>query len=153
MKPFESFMAPRLDEFLPYRRRLGYKMKSFRSHLHAFDRYLREQESKEKLLDPSFFLEMRSNLKKQPSSVNDMLSAVRAFFKFMLRRGYYEQNPVADIPYLKENIIVPFVFPPEQTDQLLVAVCKRFHPTEKRFLTNLAIYMAILLMARCALRI
>jgi site-specific recombinase XerD len=153
MKPFESFMAPRLDEFLAYRQRLGYKTGGFKSHLNIFDRYLKEKEGKEILLDPSFFLEMRANLRLQPSSVNNILSAARAFFKFMVRRGYYEKNPVEDIPYLKENIIVPFVFSPAQTERLLVAVCKRFHYTKGLFLTDLAIYTAISLMARCGLRI
>jgi integrase len=153
MKPFESFMAPRLDEFIAYRKRLGYKMGGFKSHLNIFDRYLKKKEGKETLLDPSFFLEMRANLRLQPSSVNSILSAARAFFKFMVRRGYYEKNPVEDIPYLKENIIVPFVFSPAHTDQLLEAVCKRFHYTKGLFLTDLAIYTAILLMARCGLRI
>ena len=112
MKPFESFMAPRLDEFLLYRQRLGYKARSFKSYLHIFDRYLKEKESKETLLDPSFSLEMRANLRLQPSSVNHILSAARAFFKFMVRGGYCEKNPVGDIPYLKENIVVPFIFSP-----------------------------------------
>lgn len=62
MKPFESFMAPRLDEFLVYRKGLGYKMRGLTSQLTAFDRYLKKNESKEKLLAPSFFLEMRANL-------------------------------------------------------------------------------------------
>lgn len=153
MKPFESFMAARLDEFLAYRQGLGYKMGCFKSHLNIFDRYLKQKESKETLLDPSFFLEMRANLRRQPSSVNSILSAARAFFKFMVRCGYYEKNPVEDIPYLKENIVVPFIFSPEQTDQLLEAFCKNFHHTKGLFLTDLAIYTAILLMARCALRI
>ncbi len=153
MKPFESFMAPRLDEFLVYRKSLGYKMRGFTSQLSAFDRYLKEKESKEKLLGPSFFLEMRANLNMQPSSVNTILSAARVFFAYMVRCGYYEQNPVAGVPELKQNIIVPFVFSPEQTNQLLAAVCKRFHHTKGLFLRNLAIYTAILLMARCGLRI
>ncbi|MBC8247252.1 MAG: tyrosine-type recombinase/integrase [Deltaproteobacteria bacterium] len=153
MKPFESFMAPRLDEFLVYREGLGYKMKGFTSQLRAFDRYLKEKESKEKLLGPSFFLEMRANLNMQPSSVNTLLSAARVFFEYMVRCGYYKQNPLGDIPQLKKNTIVPFVFSPEQTDQLLSGVCKRFHHTKGLFLRNLAIYVAILLMARCGLRI
>jgi integrase len=153
MKPFESFMAPRLDEFLAYRKGLGYKMRGFISQLRAFDRYLKEKESKEKLLSPSFFLEMRATLKMQPSSVNKILSAARVFFDFMVRRGYYEQNPLDNIPQLKQNTIVPFIFSPEQTNQLLAAVCKRFHHTSGLFIRNLAIYTAILLMARCGLRI
>ena len=146
-------MAPRLDEFLLYRKGLGYKMRGFISHLRAFDRYLKEKQSKDKPLSPSFFLEMRANLKMQPSSVNRILSAARVFFDFLVRRGYYEQNPVGDIPQLKQNTIVPFVFSPEQTNQLLAAVCERFHHTKGLFLTNLSIYTAILLMARCGLRI
>ena len=141
MKPFESFMATRLEEFLVYRQRLGYKTGGFKSHLNIFDQYLKEKVRKEKVLDPSFFLEMRANLRLQPSSINNILSAARAFFKFMVRQGYYEQNPVGDIPYLKENIVVPFIFSPEHTEQLLVAVCKRFHHTKGLFLTDLAIYI------------
>lgn len=153
MKSFESFMAPRLDEFLAYRKGLGYKMRGFTSQLSAFDLYLKKNESKEKLLAPSFFLEMRANLNMQPSSVNALLSAVRVFFEYMVRQGHYEQNPVGDIPQLKKNVIVPYIFTPEQTNQLLAAVCKRFHHTKRLFLRNLAIYTAILLMARCGLRI
>ncbi len=153
MKPFESFLAPRLDEFLAYRQHLGYKTAGFKSHLHIFDRYLKERAVKETSLDPTFFLEMRANLRLQPSSVNNIVSAARAFFKFMVRQGYCEQNPAGDIPYLKENTVVPFVFSPEQTDQLLAAVCKSFHQTKGLFLTDLAIYTAMLLLARCGLRI
>ncbi len=146
-------MAPRLDEFLVYREGLGYEMEGFTSHLHTFDRYLKEKESQEKLLEPFFFLEMRANLKMEASSVNKILSATRVFFGFMVRRGYYKQNPVGDIPQLKQNTIVPFIFSPGQTNQLLSAVYKRFHHTKRLFLTNLAIYTAMLLMARCGLRI
>ena len=153
MKPFESFLAQRLDEFLVYRNNLGYKMGGFKSHLNVFDRYVKEKESKETVLDPSFFLEMRANLKMQPNSVNKILSAARVFFAYMVRQGYYGQNPVMDIPELKKNTIVPFIFSPEQTNQLLAAVCHRFHHTKRRFLKDLAIYTAILLMARCGLRI
>jgi site-specific recombinase XerD len=153
MKPFESFMAARIDEFLAYRKSLGYEMKGLTSQLHTFDRYLKQKESQEKLLEPSFFLEMRAGLRMQPSSVNKVLSAARVFFAFTVRRGYCEQNPVANVPELKQNLIVPFVFSPEQTSELLAAVCKRFHHTRRLFLTSLAIHTAILLMARCGLRI
>ena len=139
MKPFESFLAPRLNEFLAYRRQLGYKTAGFKSHLHIFDRYLKQTALKETVLEPMFFLEMRAKLRLQPSSINNIVSAACAFFKFMVRQGYYEQNPVGDIPYLKENTVVPFIFSPEQTDQLLAAVCKSVHQTAGLFLTDLAI--------------
>jgi site-specific recombinase XerD len=153
MKPFESFLAPQLEEFLAYRQSLGYQMKGFASRLRVFDRYLAQSQVPDKPLDPSFFLEMRANLKMQPSSANTTCSAARVFFDYMVRRELYEHNPLGQIPELKKNTIVPFIFSPEQTDQLLDAVGKRIPRTKRRFLTNLSIYTAVLLMARCGLRI
>lgn len=153
MKNFESFLAPQLNEYLVYRKNLGYSLRSVRSHLLAFDRYLTEIEANWSSLDPSFFLEMRANLNVQSDSVNKILSAARFFFQFLVRLEYVAENPLEDIPALKENTVVPFVFSPEQTDQLLEAICKRMRRRQSFFLTDLAIYTAILLLARCGMRI
>jgi len=153
MKPFESCLAPRFAEFLDYREQLGYKIKSFATHLRVLDRYLVEKQIPDKPLAPSLFLEMRADLKLQASSVNAILSAARSFFEYMVRRGLYERNPVAGIAQLKKNTIVPFIFTPQQTDQLLAAVHARFRHTRRRFVKDLAIYTAVMLMARCGLRI
>jgi integrase/recombinase XerD len=153
MKPFESFLAPLMEEFLIYRKTLGYEIRQFRSHLGIFDRYIAENNSEPEVFSPDFFLEMRANLKIQPSSVNTAISAARTFFKFLVRRGYYKDNPLQDIPQLKKHTIVPFIFTPEQTDQLLEAICKRFHKTKRRFLRDLAVYVALLLLVRCGMRI
>ena len=153
MKPFESFLAPLMEEFLIHRKTLGYEIRQFRSHLGIFDRYIAENNSEPEVFSPDFFLEMRANLKIQPSSVNTAISAARTFFKFLVRRGYYKDNPLQDIPQLKKHTIVPFIFTPEQTDQLLEAMCKRFHKTKRRFLRDLAVYVALLLLVRCGMRI
>ena len=153
MKPFKSFLAPQLNEHISYRESLGYATKSHRSHLLIFDRYLEKNQRDSKLLEPSFFLEMRASLKMQPSSVNAILSVTRTFFQFLVRRGYYSKNPLRDIPPLKKNTIVPFVFTPQQTDQLLGAICKGFRITKTHFLTELALYLEVLLLARCGMRI
>jgi integrase/recombinase XerD len=153
MKPFESFLAPQLDEFLTYRESQGYKVKTYKTALQIFDRYLVENIRDSTLLEPVFFLEMRANLKMEPSSINAVVSATRTFFQFLVRRGYYRKNPLQDMPHLKKHTIVPFVFSPEQTDQLLEAMCKRFHKTKGCFLKDLAIYMALLLLVRCGMRI
>lgn len=140
MKPFESFLATQLDQFLAYRQRLSFTTKAHRSYLHTFDRYLKEQKADWDLLKPSFFLELRANLNMEPRSVNKILSTVRVFFHFLVRRGYYEQNPLIDIPPLKEKIFIPFVFSPQQIDQLLGSICKRLRKTEGHFLKELALY-------------
>lgn len=153
MKNFKSFLSVQLNEYLAYRERLGYSLKSIRAHLLVFDRYLWETEADWKVIQPSFFLEMRANLTMDSGSVNKILSAARFFFQFLIRQGYLEENPLNNIPPLKEKIVVPFIFSPEQTDQLLDAVCKSVRRSGSFFLSDLAIYIAILLLARCGMRI
>jgi len=96
---------------------------------------------------------IRTHLTLQASSVNHVLSVTRGFFRFLVRRGTFEKNPLLDIPPLKEEITVPFIFSPEQTDQILKAICKTMQRGQASFLKELALYMAILLMARCGMRI
>ena len=153
MKIFESFLAPLFDEYLIYRRNLGYTTETTLNNLKVFDRYVKEKKIEKGLLKPSFFLELRAALKLESRSVNRVLSSVRVFFQHLVRKGIYEQNPLQDIPLLPENDIVPFVFTPEQIDQLLIAVCKRIRKAQWCYLKDLSQYMAMVLIARCGLRI
>jgi len=153
MKNFESFMAPQLEEFLAYRESLGYSIKPYRSHLNIFDRYLKNTKAGWDSFYPGIFLDMRANLNMESRSVNRIISSARVFFQFLIRRGYVTENPLKDIPLLKENTIIPFVFSPEQIDQLLGAICKRSCKSKSHFLHELALYMAVVLLARCATRI
>jgi len=133
MKPFESFLSPQLNEFLTYRETLGYTMRRRRSHLIVFDRYLKDTDANWNSFEPSFFLRMRADLGKEPRHTNQILIITRVFFQFLLRRGYLEENPLQDIPLLKENVSIPFLFSPEQTDQLLAAFCKRIRRRKEFF--------------------
>jgi integrase/recombinase XerD len=153
MKNFESFLAPQLKEYALYRQNLGYSKKNIRWSLLAFDRYLRQQNTDWDKLQPSFFLELRGKINKKPRTVNVILSALRSFFQFLVRKGICPENPLKDIPPVPERYFIPFVFSPEQTDQLLEVLCQRLRRSEKYFLLDLALYMAIVLMARCGLRI
>jgi len=153
MKPFESFLAPKLEEFIAYRLSLGYAKRGIRSTLLSFDQYLKEQQAEGVLLPPSFFLELREKINNPPRTVNRILSILRSFFLFLVRQGIYCENPLQDIPPLPERYFVPFVFSPEQIEQLLQAVCKRIRPTREHFLNDVALYLAIVLLARCGMRI
>jgi integrase/recombinase XerD len=86
-------------------------------------------------------------------SVNQFLSSVRVFFNFMVRMDYYTANPLKDIPPMPEHSFAPFIFSPEQTEQLIEAVCSRIRKEPRYYLKDLAEYVAILLLARCGLRI
>jgi site-specific recombinase XerD len=153
MKRFESFLASQLEEFLAYREHLGYAKQTPLSHLRTFDRYLKKKKPVEEILLPSFFLELRADLKIESRSVNRVLSTVRVFFRFLKRQEYYPENPLRDIPYLPENSILPFVFSPAEIDQLLATICKNMRKSKWYYLKDLSGYMAILLLARCGLRI
>jgi len=153
MNNFHSFLAPQLNEYLLYRQNLGYSISASRTHLIAFDRYLIKTNADCKTLQPCFFLEMRANLDMESRTVNMVFSSLRGFFKFLLRLELVRNNPLQDIPPLRENGIVPFVFSPMQTEQLLQAVCERVRRSEKHFLIDLALYTVILLLARCGMRI
>ena len=153
MKPFESFMAPQLEDYVLYRLNLGYAKKGLRWRLLAFDRYLKEQNADWDLLEPFFFLELREKINKGPQTVNKILSTIRGFFQYFVRQDIYQENPLKDIPPLPEGYFIPFVFSPVEIEQFLEVVCNRLRRSEKYFLTDLAPYMAILLIARCGLRI
>jgi integrase/recombinase XerD len=153
MKAFESFMAPWFLKYLRYReKQLGYST-DINSFLRTFDQYLCKTRTDWKQLEPSFFLQFRTDLKQSPQTVNAILAAVSGLFQFLVRRGICEDNPLEGLPRLPTRHFIPFVFSFEQTDALLQAVCKRIRNTREHFLTDVAIYMAILLLARCGMRI
>ena len=153
MKNFESFLAPQLNKFITYRQDLGYSIKPIRSYLLRFDRYVKEQKIKPGVLQPSFFLELRNNLKMEPMTINRLLSCVRGFFNFMVRTDHYRVNPLTDIPPLPEHSFAPFIFSATQTDQFIEALCNRIRKEPRYYLKDLSEYMAVVLMARCGLRI
>lgn len=110
MKNFESFLASHLNKFVAYRQHLGYSLQPMRYSLLFFDRYVKDKKIKPGVLSPSFFLELRGNLKMEPKSVNGYLSSIRAFFDFMVRTGCYTENPLKDIPRIPEYSFAPFIF-------------------------------------------
>jgi integrase len=154
MNKYKSFLAPQLQQYVIYRYNLGYSMKASLSHLKTFDRYLMQKQAVQVLLQPSFFMRMQADLKIEARSVNRILSSVRVFFNYLVRTGTYSQNPLKDIPYLPENDIMPYIFSPEQVNQLLSAVSNQIRKAAQRlYLKDLSGYMAMVLLARCGLRI
>jgi integrase/recombinase XerD len=154
MNKFKSFLAPQLQQYLIYRHHLGYSMKTSLSHLKTFDRYLMQKQVEQVLLQPLFFMAMQADLKIEPRSVNNIVAAVRVFFNYLVRNGLYKQNPLKDIPYLPENDIMPYIFSPLQVNHLLSAVSSRIRKEARHlYLMDLSYYMAVVLLARCGLRI
>ena len=103
MKPFESFLAPKLNEFLTYRQKLGYSLKTIRYHLRLFDRYVMDKNAGWDSFKPDFFLDMRSDIKLEKNSVNANIWATRNFFQFLIRQGHIKENPLQDIHSLRKT--------------------------------------------------
>jgi len=154
MNKFKSFLAPQLEKYVIYRHNLGYAMKASLSHLTTFDRYLMQKQAQRILLQPSFFIRMQADLKIEARSVNNIIASVRVFFNYLVRTGAYRQNPLKDIAYLPENDIMPYLFSPQQVNQLLSAISSRIRKKAQHlYLMDLSYYMAVMLLARCGLRI
>ena len=153
MRYFESFLSQQFEDYMLYRHQLGYDTYSLRWVLKTLDRYLLAQNAGSEDLTPAFFLNLRANLRTQYKSINRVMSTTRMFFDYLLRIQYCQQNPLKDIPLLPEERFIPFIFAPEQIDALLDAVCGRLRQNAKHFVKNLGVYLAILLLARCGMRI
>ena len=153
MKHFESFLAKHLEDFLGYRLNLGYNYRNQLFVLRQLDQYVKKAQPESGPLSPTFFLTMRSSLKMEPMSVNSVICMARGFFDFMVRKGHYDKNPVRDVPFLRTNVVAPFIFSRQQTDQLLTALCQSIRKKPSQYLKDLTIYVAILLLARFGMRI
>ena len=151
MKKFKSFLAPKMKEFLTHRQSLGYKQTN-RTYLLSLDRYLQEKNADWHALNPDFFLEYRSHFK-EPITANRHISTIRVFFQFLVRQGVCETNPLQDIPEVPQRIFIPFIFTPDQVEQLLEAVSKRLRKNKRYYLKDLGLYVAMVLIAHCGLRI
>ena len=89
-----------------------------------------------------------------PDQINHLMASVRVFFNYLVRTGAYNHNPLKDIPYLPENDIMPYIFSPQQVNHLLSAVSNQIRKGSRRiYLKDLSGYMAMVLLARCGLRI
>jgi site-specific recombinase XerD len=153
MKSFESVLADRLEEFYTYRQKLGYARNPLLDHLKLLDRYLCQQKATADKLHPYLFLDLKTHLKLSPSTINRVIRIGRAVFNFMIRNDYCRENPLRDIPTLPEHSFIAFIFSPQQTDELLSAVCKTIRKDPKYFVKDLGVYIVHVLLACCGMRI
>ena len=153
MNRFESFLAQQFEDYMTYRRQLGYDTDNLRWALKTVDRYLVTQNAGPKDLTPVFFLGLRAAVRIQNKSINRLLCCTRKLFEYLVRIEYCQENPLRDIPWLPEEHFIPFIFSPAQIEQLLAAVCRCLRKNAKDFVQDLGSYLAILLLARCGMRI
>jgi site-specific recombinase XerD len=153
MSPFESFLSGQFEDYIAYRHQLGYDTKGLQWVLRTLDRHLLRKKAEPVDLTSAFFLTLQAGLQAQSKSVNCLLSTTRMFFNYLVRKDVCQDNPLKDIPLLAEERFIPFIFSPAQIDRLLEALGRSLRREPTCFVKELGIYLAILLLARCGMRI
>lgn len=154
MKKFNSFLKEKLEEYIVYRKKNGYLMleTDLRSSLRKLDRYVNEKQSNYNSFTPLYFLQYRNQLNLDQGSVDKAIGEFRGFFQFLVRQGICDENPLQDIPNYGRKIFIPFIFSPEETEKLLRAVQQNIRNTQAYFFHDMALYLAMVLLAKCGLR-
>ena len=153
MRHFKSSLTLLLEEYITYQCSLGYTESNLRPWLYAFDQYVCDKKACLNNLMPPFFLDLKKSLKEKQQTFNAILLAVRGFFNYLVRRQIIDENPVIDICSYTPNAFIPFVFSPNQINKLLSAVLSSIRKDSMYFFQDYSVYMALLLLARCGMRI
>ena len=86
MKPFESFLAPLIEQYIVYRQGLGYRDANIRYLLFPLDHYVKDRQAHWESFTPNFFLDLRGKLKQEPKTINRIMTGMRGFFHFLHRQ-------------------------------------------------------------------
>jgi site-specific recombinase XerD len=153
MIPFKSPLADLIRQYIDYRKSLGYRDKALPGQLLVLDRIIAYQDIGLQDLTPSFFLDIRLSYKDRPDTFNAMLLGMRGFLNYLTRCQVICYNPLTDITAYPQNAFIPFVFSPEQINQMMIHIQNTIPRDPDHFLAGYSIYVAILLLARCGMRI
>jgi site-specific recombinase XerD len=146
---FNSFLTAYFEDYLSYRKDVGYTCGNLRWFFSTFDRFVCGHDYGWRDLNPARLLEFRDTIEAEPVTVNKIFILLRGFFDYLVRMELLETNPASDIPPIRENAYIPYVFTPEEIEKLLKAVEKNIRKRhEYDFLKHLSVYTAIMLMAR-----
>jgi len=153
MKPFESFLAEKLEAFIAYRKSLGYSDIHMRTYLRHLDRYVIQHHSQWQDFTGVYFLCFKASLNLAPKTVNSIVSMIRLFFRYLQRIGFVESNPLQDIPEETLDPYIPWIFSEEETERLLNAASGHIRKVPQYFFRDYTLYIILLTLAHCGLRI
>ncbi len=153
MKRFKSFLGDKIEEYIGYRNSIGYQETHNKCYLARLDRFLYETSSSWLDLKPDFFLDFIRQLDLAPLTINRIISTTRGFLSYLERLELIEENPLDDISYVSDTPYIPFLFSQKETKQILKAIQKKIRKNRKHYFRDYTLYMVILLMIRCGLRI
>ncbi len=153
MKKFKSFLSVNFEEYIRYRESLGYQESRNKCYLASFDRFITRGEVGWCDLKPKLFFKFIKQLDLAPLTVNRTISSLRGFFSYLQRIEIVEENPLKDIVGKKIVPYIPFIFSEKDTRRLLDAINRKIRKNPKNYFRDYTIFMVILLLVRCGLRI
>ena len=153
MKTYKSFLAEKLKAFIAYRKSLGYLIGNQETYLVHFDRFVYEKSVYWQDLNPELCIDFIKWLDLAPITVNNAIFCIRGFFRYLERLEIISENPMKDIASKKTASYIPYIFSRKDTRQLVDAVNNNIRKNQKDYFRDYTLYMVILLLARCGLRI
>ncbi len=152
MKPFRSFLAEKFEDYITYRESLGY-IDPRRTYFRKFDQFVIKKSYTLEDFKPELMLRFIHQLDLSPITKNRIISSLRGFFTYLEGLELVNENPLKDITYLPVSAYIPYIFSEKDIGRLLTAIQKKIRKDPKYFFWDYSIYIIILLMARCGLRI
>lgn len=150
---YKSFLGTEFKNFLNWRKDMGCIDHKHKYLFNQFDNYLIENNCRAEDITPELFINFRNTLNCEANTINMKMGILRMFFDYLNRIDSTVENPLQYISALPEKRFIPFVFSEDEIKLLLKTIYDQIKKTESTFLTDLSIYMSIVLMAHCGLRI
>ncbi|KPA18420.1 integrase [Candidatus Magnetomorum sp. HK-1] len=149
-----SFLGTEIRSYLNWRKGMGCMDQKHKSLFYQFDRFLIENNNYQtEDITPELFINFRNTLNCEANTINIKMGVLRMFFDYLNRIDSTVENPLQYIPALPEKKFIPFVFSEDEINKLLKAIDGQIQKTESTFLTDLSIYISIVLLAYCGMRI
>jgi len=152
-KQYGSFLEDAFQSYLNWRENMGCVDKHLKYVLYQLDRYLIKNKYQIEDISPELFIDFRSTLDCEANTINIKMGFLRMLFDYLNCIDPTVENPLKYIPALSEKKFIPFIFSEDEIDKLLKILQNQIQPTESAFLTNLSIYISIVLLSYCGMRI
>lgn len=155
MRTYKSFLADEIRKYITYRTGLGFSVRNTGRYLEIFDQYVVKHAFCIEDLKQIFFVNFRQSLlsKYEARTVNNIFSGVNGLVKYLIRKDYALEPPLANLSIIPERKFIPYIFSIEDTNRLLSAIQKDIRKEEEYFFKDFTKYIVIALLARCGMRI
>lgn len=151
---FHSFLAPQLEAYMEFKRRLGFTSFGHVYLAQDFDHYLmfRDIVAVPQIDTGLIYAWIHVLSEQAPGTKNNRLKFARGFFHYLERLGLARENPTLQIPYLRPKYRKPYIYSLKELHEILEEARKLKSRYPKRLL-GWTMETMIFLIYACGLRI